>query len=189
MLALTPAASLAAHTPLPPSAEGGGGSFAERMVEDIPPPQEYSCIPRTRRIRRYKKSRWRKPSAFLVSSSPVLNAACPRRLCQPPWTQPSCKEPHPTLRRNQLQRIVPTQTPAALRERGVWGERRFSQRSGLSPQNLCHLPHLFRREREGGDFSSEKSPPSQINMFLSPSTRRGPRGGRSSFGVGGGGGT
>ena len=69
MLALTPAASLAAHTPLPPSAEGGGGgSFAGRMVEDIPlPPQEYSCIPRTRR---YKKSRWRKPSAFLVSSSP-----------------------------------------------------------------------------------------------------------------------
>ena len=41
----------------------------------------------------------------------------------------------PPLRRNQLQRIVPTQTPAALRERGVWGERRFSQRSGLSPQN------------------------------------------------------
>ena len=29
----------------------------------------------------------------------------------------------------------PPQTPAALRERGVWGERRFSQRSGLSPQN------------------------------------------------------
>ena len=28
------------------------------------------------------------------------------------------------------------QTPAALRERGVWGERRFSLRSGLSPQNL-----------------------------------------------------
>ena len=26
------------------------------------------------------------------------------------------------------------QTPAALRERGVWGERRFSLRSGLSPQ-------------------------------------------------------
>ena len=86
-------------------------------------------------IRRSKKSRWRKPSAFLVSSSPVLSAACLRRLCQPPWTQPSCKEPRPTLRRNQLQRIVPTQTPAALRERGVWGERRVSQRSGLSPQN------------------------------------------------------
>ena len=46
------------------------------------------------------------------------------------------------------------QTPAALRERGVWGERRFSQRSGLSPQNLpyhslprslppCNLPFLW----------------------------------------------
>ena len=162
MLALTPAASLAAHTPLPPSAEGGK-AFAPRMVEDIPPPpQEYSCIPRTRRIRRYKKSRWRKPSAFLVSSSPVLSAACPRRLCQPPWTQPSCKEPRPTLRRNHLRRIVPTQTPAALRERGVWGERRFSQRSGLSPQRP--LPRLFGREREGGDFSIEKSPPSQNSI-------------------------
>ena len=30
----------------------------------------------------------------------------------------------------------PSQTPAALRERGVWGERRFSQRSGLSPQTF-----------------------------------------------------
>ncbi len=28
----------------------------------------------------------------------------------------------------------PCRTPTALRERGVWGERRFSQRSGLSPQ-------------------------------------------------------
>ena len=43
----------------------------------------------------------------------------------------------------------PTPTPAALRERGVWGERRFSQRSGLSPQHLLH-PSLFGREREGG---------------------------------------
>ena len=55
-----------------------------------------------------------------------------------------------------------TQTPAALRERGVWGERRFSQRSGLFPQNLSFVPHrLFGREREGGGFSTEKPPPSQ----------------------------
>ena len=128
--------------------------------------KEHLFIPRTPRIRRYKKSRWRKPSAFLVSSSPVLNAACPRRLCQPPWTQPSCKEPRPTLRRNQLQRIVPTQTPAALRERGVWGERRFSQRSGLSPQRPP-TPRLFRREREGGGFSTEKPPPSQFFVISS----------------------
>ena len=31
-----------------------------------------------------------------------------------------------------------SQTPAALRERGVWGERGFSQRSRLSPQ---HVPY------------------------------------------------
>ncbi len=60
----------------------------------------------------------------------------------------------------------PTQTPAALRERGVWGERRFSQRSGLSPQRPPP-PRLFKREREGGGFSTEKPPPSQFfSLFL-----------------------
>ena len=71
----------------------------------------------------------------------------------------------------------PTQTPAALRERGVWGERRFSQRSGLSPQRPP-TPRLFRREREGGGFSTEKPPPSHplpslISFHLQ---RRGMRG-------------
>ena len=42
----------------------------------------------------------------------------------------------PTSQAEPPQQKYPTQTPAALRERGVWGERRFSQRSGLSPQNL-----------------------------------------------------
>ena len=51
-------------------------------------------------------------------------------------------------------------TPAALRERGVWGERGFSQRSRLSPQSFPS-PRLFGREREGGGFSTEKPPPSQ----------------------------
>ena len=41
----------------------------------------------------------------------------------------------PTLQAEPIMQKSPTQTPAALRERGVWGERRFSQRSGLSPQN------------------------------------------------------
>ena len=44
------------------------------------------------------------------------------------------------------------QTPAALRERGVWGERGFSQRSRLSPQNLRHPYRFSGREREGGAF-------------------------------------
>ena len=92
----------------------------------------------------------------------VLHAACPRRLCQPPWTQPSLSKPRPTHRRNQLSRNVPRPTPAALRE-GARG-RGFSQRSRL-PRSSSP-PRLFGWEREGGDFSV-KSPlprnPSQIH--------------------------
>ena len=43
-------------------------------------------------------------------------------------------------------------TPAALRERGVWGERRFSQRSRLSPQNLPHPTSLEEGARGRGLF-------------------------------------
>ncbi len=42
----------------------------------------------------------------------------------------------PTAQAEPSQKKRPTRTPAALRERGVWGERGFSQRSRLSPQNL-----------------------------------------------------
>ena len=68
-------------------------------------------------------------------------------------------------------------TPAALRERGVWGERSFSQRSCLSPQSFPS-PRLFGWEREGGGFSTEKPPPSHplhslISFHLQ---RRGMRG-------------
>ena len=55
--------------------------------------------------------------------------------------------------------------PGALRERGVWGERGFSQRSRLSPQRSPY-PRLFGREREGGGFSSEKPPPSQSLYYF-----------------------
>ena len=101
----------------------------------------------------------------------------PRRLCQPPWTQPSLSVKNRTPRRNQVSRNVPTQTPAALRERGVWGERRFSQRSGLSPQRPP-TPRLFRREREGGGFSTEKTPPSHTlhSLISFHLQRRGMRG-------------
>ena len=48
------------------------------------------------------------------------------------------------------------QTPAALRERGVWGERRFSQRSGLSPQNLPYYS-LFGRAVPAGTTKGRSS--------------------------------
>ncbi len=47
----------------------------------------------------------------------------------------------------------------------VRGERRFSQRSGLSPQ-FSPPPRLLGGEREGGGFSSEKPPPSHTCIVL-----------------------
>ena len=62
---------------------------------------------------------------------------------------------------------VPRQTPTALRERGVWGERRFSQRSGLSPQfgPPHHVSWGGGSAREGASLS-EKPPPSHILIVL-----------------------
>ena len=171
MLALTPAASLAAHTPLPPSAEGGK-AFAPRMVEDIPlPPQEYSCIPRTRRIRRYKKSRWRKPSAFLVSSSPsptphVRGGSVSRRglnqLARNRTT--SQAEPPPKNRPN----------PNASRssgERGLGGEALLSEKRPLPP---AFLTSVFSggSAREGA-FLQEKPPPSHLHQNTIEKQKRG----------------
>ena len=139
----------------PPSADGDGLLFANEGEISAPP------------VTPYADSRKADGTCHRVSCYPVSpSTACPRRLCQPPWTQPGLSEKNRILRRNQVSRNVPTQTPAALRERGVWGERRFSQRSGLSPQRPPPL-RLFRREREGGGFSTEKPPPSQFfSLFL-----------------------
>ena len=66
---------------------------------------------------------------------PSPNAACPRRLCQPPWTHASRKESPPPHRRNHLRKHQAPQTPAALRERGSGGEALLSEKRPL-PQNL-----------------------------------------------------
>ena len=92
-------------------------------------------------IRRYKKSRWRKPSAFLVSSSPVLNAACPRRLCQPPWTQPTCKEPnHLSGGTNSEEPSQPKRQPLFGREGS--GGRGASLREAASPPRIPPFPYI-----------------------------------------------
>ena len=61
----------------------------------------------------------------------------------------------------------PTQTPTALRERGVWGERGFSQRSRLSPQNLRHPFPVFRggSAREGTFLQKRPLPRILIHPF------------------------
>ena len=66
--------------------------------------------------------------------------------------------------RHQAGRNVPRLIRQPLFGRGGLGERRFSQRSGLSPR-ISPKTRLFGREREGGGFSTEKPPPSQNNIF------------------------
>ena len=74
-------------------------------------------------------------SIHITSTAP--NDASPRRLCQPPWTRPICRKPPPTCRLNQASSTAPVKRQP-LFGRGGLGERRFSQRSGLSPSvPLC----------------------------------------------------
>ena len=70
---------------------------------------------------------------------------------------------HNRLARNRVQpsganslKKETTRTPAALRERGVWGERGFSQRSRLSPQNFPHHMLFGRGPGRGKDSHSRQ---------------------------------
>ena len=70
-----------------------------------------------------------------------------------------------TFQAEPSQQKPPTQTPAALRERGVWGERGFSQRSRLSPQNRPTCISSGGSAREGA--SLQRSPlPRNIPLLL-----------------------
>ena len=92
------------------------------------------------------------------------HAACPRRLCQPPWTHASPSEPHPPHRRNHLCRSTQLKRQP-LFGRGGLGERGFSQRSRLSPR-ISYI-NLFERGFGGERFSIEKcSPPKYLTLSL-----------------------
>ena len=71
-----------------------------------------------------------------------------------------------TLRRNQLRSIVPSQTPAALREKGS-GEEGLLSEKPPPPQNLPTVIFSGGSAREG-TFLQEKSPPSQSPPLLPP---------------------
>ncbi len=70
-------------------------------------------------------------AASLTEDNPHL--ARPRRLCQPPWTQPTRKEPRPRSGGTKPEATYPAQRQPLFGREGL-GERRFSQRSGLSPR-------------------------------------------------------
>ena len=76
--------------------------------------------------------------------APSSHAARPRRLCQPPWTQPTRREPRPTLRRNHLCRSSqPKRQPLFGREGS--GGRGASLREAASPPRIppSSLNHFY----------------------------------------------
>ena len=87
----------------------------------------------------------------------------------------------PPLRRgNQVSQNQPTRTPAALQERGVWGERRFSQRSGLSPRKSdlpspnAKVPGGSVSRREHAHLQRTRTTPSQGEPSQSKPTNSNP---------------
>ena len=83
------------------------------------------------------------------------NAASPRRLCQPPWTQPTRKKSRPPFRRNQASRSNPAKRqPLFGRER----EGGASLREAASLATPASPPRLFRRGSGGGRFSIREVP-------------------------------
>ncbi len=75
----------------------------------------------------------------------------------------------PTFQAEPTPKKNTPQTPAALRERGVWGERGFSQRSRLSPQSSLSYSTMAGR---GGSVSRrDHSPAYRRHAHLSGGTK------------------
>ena len=132
--------------------EGVAGAIGKLPDGLRPPP----------RLRRGEIPVWLLPQKEQSCAKRMTEGTSPlarsQRLCQPPRPQRRLSETRPTFRRNPLRRKSQPERPPLFGSGGL-GERCFSQRSSLSPR--IFLPNLFGREREGGDFSTEKSPPSQ----------------------------
>ena len=121
--------------PPPPSADGDGLLFANEGENS-----STSIIP-------YADSRKADGICHRLSCYPVFpNAACPRRLCQPPWTQLF----HGSRFYFQAEPPLKKQPPqnASYSSGGGPGEALLLEKR---PPPAFHLPYsLFGREREGG---------------------------------------
>ena len=90
---------------------------------------------------------WTVVGAFLYSKE---NAASPRRLCQPPWTHTTCKEPRPMLRRNHLRRSTQFKRQL-LFGRGPGGDASLREAASPGvPLTSISLFLLRRSPRRGG---------------------------------------
>ena len=128
--------------PLRPHAGGTSpfrGGFARVPSKRLPPQRELSAVRLTEDI-------LHKSGKTLVGRGGSVSRRDHNQLTG----NRAHSQAKPTLR-NRTRR-----TPAALRERGVWGERGFSQRSRLSPQRVLHLVSWGGSAREGA--SLQRSP-------------------------------
>ena len=94
-----------------------------------------------------------------LSCYPVFpNAACPRRLCQPPWTQPSLSETCPLSGgTNSEKSSHPKRQPLFGREGS--GGRGASLREAASPPSVPHPTSLRKGVRGRGLLYREASSP------------------------------
>ena len=115
------------------AADGGGYTLSPQQhipqqksfpqsAERLTAPSEEEAKKALARTASTKKSDGKSHRIFDVL---LTHAACPRRLCQPPWTQPSISETCPTRRRNQAREKAHLKRQP-LFGRGGLGERRFS---------------------------------------------------------------
>ena len=122
-------------------------TFTKQTLENIPFPP----------VAPYADSMKADGTRHRLSCYPVFpNAACPRRLCQPPWTQPSSRKPRPPLRRTPY---AEAHKPNASRSsgEGVWG-RGASLREAASPPESPQPPTSLREGARGRGLLYREAP-------------------------------
>ena len=99
-------------------------SFCRRKKEKIPPRQSLHTPIAGKPMAR----------AIGFPCYPVSpNAACPRRLCQPPWTQPANRNPHPLSGGTPYAEATNANASRSSGERGLGGEALLSEKRPLPP--------------------------------------------------------
>ena len=82
----------------------------------------------------------------------LTHAACPRRLCQPPWTQPSLSEPRP-LSGGTKHEEVDTSNASRSSGEGVWGRGASLREAASPPESPPAYPIISPLALNKGSFS------------------------------------
>ena len=101
-----------------------------------------------------------------LSPCPQARLARPRRLCQPPWTQPISRNPRPLRMGAQVRRNVQVYSHPLFGREGSGG-RGASLREAASPPQRSSPSRLFGRGPGERGFSTEKPPPPEFFLCIS----------------------